>query len=103
MSNRKRYVVITQQIEGNTRSGFDAYFYSDLKLFDDGDQAMRYGLAQRGSDDFNIGTVLDGRLVAFGCDDWNFGDPGHAEDEPHGGYDLAEIERQTYMRERWSR
>ena len=47
---------------------------------------------------FNIGTVQDGRLIAFGWMDWNFGDPGHeCEDDPHGGYDLAAIEEQACL------
>lgn len=96
----KRYVVITQQVEGNTESGFDTYYYSDLKLFDDRKQAISHGFKMGRSDDFNVATIKGGRLVAFGWMERDFIEDRRGE--PHGGYDLAEIERQTYMRERWS-
>jgi len=95
---RRGYVVIVQRIEGNERIGFDAYYYSDLKYFTKRDAAIRHGAREFDSDDFNIGTIEDGRLVAFGWGDWDFGGPGHeSEDDPHGGYDLDEIARQTFI------
>jgi len=101
VSNRRHYVVITQQIEGNERVGFDAYFYSDLKFYDRRNDAIGHGLRVFGHDDFNIGTVQGGHLVAFGWGDWDFG-PEHGDEEPHGGFDLAEIERQTcILGHRW--
>jgi hypothetical protein len=93
---RRGYVVITQQIEGNERVGFDAYYYSDLKYFTTREAALRHGARERGSDDFNIGTVEDGKLVAFGWGDWDFSVE-HGDEEPHGGYDLDEIARQTFI------
>lgn len=46
-------------------------------------------VAELGHDDFNIATLHDGRLVAFGYEDTDFGPD--EDGAPHGGYDLAEI------------
>jgi len=98
----KVYITIAQRIEGNEQTGFGTYFYSDLRHFVSRQGAQRYGLRQYDSDDFNIGTVEGGKLVAFGGADWDFGDPGHYEDEPHGGYDLGQIAEQLYLaNHRW--
>lgn len=59
---KTQFVVITQQVEGDPESGYATYCYSDLKLFDDRKRAIRHGFRVRESDDFNLGTVKDGRL-----------------------------------------
>jgi hypothetical protein len=52
-----------------------------------------------GHDDFNIATVDDGRLVAFGhgMDDFGPDDDG----VPHGGHDLVEISRACGLDPPW--
>lgn len=44
-----------------------------------------------GHDDFNVATVVNGRVVAFGFDMVDFGP--EEDGELHGGYDLDEITR----------
>lgn len=88
---RQQYVVITQQVEGSARLGFSTACYSDLKLFDDRDRAIRHGFTLGRSDDFNVGTVQGGRMVAFGWMDQDFADG--------SGYDLEEIGQQIYLPE----
>ncbi|EBY7517557.1 antitoxin [Salmonella enterica subsp. enterica serovar Richmond] len=62
----KSYIVIQQYLWCN-ESGYGIEYASDCVEFDKLDQAIKHGLKQQGSDDFNIGVIENGRLVSF---DW---------------------------------
>jgi hypothetical protein len=66
-----RYIVITSQIVGPPADWSTAYS-SDMILHDRREVAIGHGLETLGHDDFCIGTVDAGRLVAygFGLDDF---------------------------------
>lgn len=84
------YLAVVQQLWLND-SGHGATFHTDGRRYLDRSEALRVTENELGHDDFNIATVDDGRIVAFGFGMNDFGD---GEDGPHGGYDLAEIGRQ---------
>lgn len=89
MSGRREYVVIQQKLWMNEH-GHGCDYIWDSTRHRTRTAALKAGWRELGHDDFNIGTLEDGRLVAFGWGDWDFG-PEHGDDEPHGGYDLAEV------------
>lgn len=61
----EHFLVIQQQIIGSPASwGYSRW--TDYELFDDRQAAIDHGWKLFDHDDFNIGTVRDGRLVAFG-------------------------------------
>lgn len=103
-AGRKIFVVITQHVISDGH-GHEFVYHSDGRYFASRAGASRYGWRVCESDDFNIGTIVDGRLVAFGWGDWDFGDPSHEDEDglPHGGYDLLEIQRQALAGFPWSR
>jgi hypothetical protein len=78
------FIVVMQQIVGN-ENGFYTTYSWDMERFERRGYAISHGFKTRGSDDFNIGTLLDDRLIAFGWMD---------EDAPEEKYDRLEIERQ---------
>jgi hypothetical protein len=83
------YIVIRQQVWMN-QAGHGVNYYWDWIRHPSRQAALAHGWREEGTDDFNIGTLADGRLVAFGWGEQDFG-PDRGDDEPHGGYDLAEI------------
>lgn len=52
----KSYIVIQQYLWCN-ESGHGIEYASDCVEFDKLDQAIKHGLKQQGSDDFNIGVI----------------------------------------------
>lgn len=86
----REYIVITQHVWLNELGHGVDYLWDGLR-FTGRQHALDHGYRVFGHDDFNIGTLVDGRLVAFGFGMRDFG-PDRAGD-PHGGYDLAEIAR----------
>ncbi len=82
------YIVVHQRVWMNG-SGHGVNYSSSLWRYPSRKAALTAGWKEADSDDFNVGTVVDGKLVAFGWGDNDFG-PDEAGD-PHGGYDLAEI------------
>lgn len=88
IETRPRFMVVKTQIVGNLESW--SYDYtSDLELFADRQDAIDHGWHLYDHDDFNIATVQDGRLVAFGWD--------HEDFAPEDRDDLPEIERQLCL------
>lgn len=85
------YLIITQHLWLN-ETGDGVNYATDGREFVNRETALRLATHELGHDDFNIATVVDGRLVAFG---WGMNDFGPDEDgAPHGGHDLDEIARQ---------
>lgn len=85
------YVVVQQYVQC-TESGFEICYSADGIADEDRAVAVRTAVEVFGHDDFNIATVTDGRLVAFG---WGMDDFGPDTDgAPHGGHDLAVIAEQ---------
>ena len=82
------FVVIKTQIVGNP-ADWSYDYTSDLSLHTDRQAAIDHGWQLYAHDDFNIGTVRDRRLVAFG---WGMDDFA-----PEDCDDLAEIERQLRL------
>lgn len=86
-----RYLIVCQKLWLNdTGSGVD--YIADDRDFTDRRAAIRWATDEHGHDDFNIATVRDGRLVAFGSGMDDFGPD--EDGQPHYGHDLAEIGRQ---------
>ena len=92
MTTVATFVVITQHVVGSSGQ-WSTVYRSDGKTFPSREKAIRHGWRVLDHDDFNIGTLSEGRLVAFGWGDKDFG-PDEAGD-PHGGYDLSDIQEQT--------
>jgi hypothetical protein len=63
---------------------------SDLRRFSRRRDAIQHGFNTSESDDFNIGTLHKGRLIALG---WMDDDFGVVQGEDNGGYDIDEISR----------
>ena len=61
------YIVLCGQIVGGGDRPFETVYGVDGERFRDRESAIRHGLKVRGSDDFNIGVLRDGRLVSL---DW---------------------------------
>lgn len=59
------YVVICQSVVGGPGSGYAVSYDSDLREFATREAAISHGFKVRDSDDFNIGIVEGGVLVAF--------------------------------------
>lgn len=83
-------LIVCQKLWLN-ESGSGVDYIADGREFADRSEAIRWACDEHGHDDFNIATVREGRLVAFGYGMEDFPADG---DEPHGGHDLAEIARQ---------
>ncbi len=65
-TNSTTYIVIQQRAWCND-SGSGIYSSSDLVEFDKRDKAIKHGLKQCDSDDFNIGVLVNGHLTSL---DW---------------------------------
>jgi len=65
MSGTERYIVVTCNVVGNERNGFDVAYSWDGSLFDYKKDAVTRAFEYRGSDDFNIGVVRGRRLVSW--------------------------------------
>ena len=63
---KKEYIALCAQVI-TTASGFKTMYWSDDKRFSARKQAIKNGFEIRGSDDFNIGVLEDGKLVSL---DW---------------------------------
>lgn len=84
---RPEYVVVHQRAWLNEH-GHGINYVSDLVRWSRRRQAIIYGFSQANSDDFNVATLRDGELVAFGWMDKDFA----AEDT-----ELDEIARQLSL------
>ena len=60
-----KYIVLCGQVIGS--GPFTVEYDWDNTQFDDRSKAISHGFEIRGSDDFNIGVVRDGKLVSL---DW---------------------------------
>lgn len=85
-----RFIVLTRQIVGTSLSDLRCETYWDGEFYAKRQAAKKAGWKERGSDDFNIGVVRDGRLVSV---DWM--------DEPLGesANELAGIEEEIGLYE----
>ncbi|ECS9680663.1 antitoxin [Salmonella enterica] len=72
----KSYIVIQQYLWCN-ENGHGIEYVSDCVEFDKRDKAIKHGLKQQGSDDFNIGVIDGGRLMSF---DWMDKPVGESQD-----------------------
>lgn len=63
----ERFIVLTRQIVGTSLSDLRCETYWDGEFHPKRQAAKKAGWEARGSDDFNIGVVRDGRLVSI---DW---------------------------------
>ena len=63
----KQYIVLCCQIITVPTVGFESVYGFDGERFDARKKAISHGFKIRGSDDFNIGVIEDGRLVSL---DW---------------------------------
>lgn len=63
----EQFLVLCGQIVGNMQAGFDVVYDWDGEVHDDRQSAIAAGLKSRGSDDFSIGVIRDGRLASL---DW---------------------------------
>lgn len=88
----KSFVVITQHVVGSSGQ-WSTVYRSDGKTFADRTKAISHGWRVLDHDDFNIGTLVAGQLVAFGWGDKDFGTD--EDGAPHGGYDLHDIQDQA--------
>lgn len=84
------FIVLTRQIVGASLSDLHCETYWDGEFHPKRQAAKKAGWKERGSDDFNIGVVRDGRLVSV---DWM--------DEPlgEGADQLAAIEEEIGLYE----
>jgi hypothetical protein len=64
---KAEYVVLCGQIVGSQEHGFECVYDFDGERFADREKAIKHGFKVRGSDDFNIGVIEDGKLVSL---DW---------------------------------
>lgn len=85
------YLAVTQHIVGD-ETHHDVAYATDGREFLSRETAIRWTTGDLGHDDFNIATVTDGRIVAFGSGMDDFGPD--EDGAPHYGHDLGEIARQ---------
>jgi hypothetical protein len=64
MGEKTEYIVLCGQVVGS--GPFTVEYGFDGERFGDRADAIRHGYKIRGSDDFNIGTLKDGKLTKFG-------------------------------------
>lgn len=64
-----QFIVITGQVVGGRDTPIEVVYSSDDERFRDREAAIKHGLRERGSDDFNIGVLERGRLVSL---DWMY-------------------------------
>jgi len=84
------FIVLTRQIVGTSLSDLRCETYWDGEFHPKRQAAKKAGWKERGSDDFNIGVVRDGRLVSV---DWMDEPLGESADE------LADIEEEIGLYE----
>jgi len=84
-----QYLVVQHQISGTLDNYWSDYTDPLGRRFDDRDEAIRAGIDYFDHDDFNIATLVDGKLAAFG---WG-NDPDFDPDD----CDLPEIARQLCL------
>ena len=65
--NLPEYIVLCGQIVGGNGRPFETIYGFDGERFHYRSQAITHGLRERGSDDFNIGVIKNGKLVSL---DW---------------------------------
>lgn len=65
--NRDSFIVICAQIVGGNHGPFETVYGFDGKVYPTRQDAIRNGFIVRGSDDFNIGVIRDGKVVSL---DW---------------------------------
>lgn len=75
------FIVLTRQIVGTSLSDLRCETYWDGEFHAKRQAAKKAGWKERGSDDFNIGVVRDGRLVSV---DWMDEPLGESADELAG-------------------
>lgn len=63
----EKYIVLCGQIVGGNGIPFDTVYGFDGQRFDNRSRAILHGLEIRGSDDFNIGVLVKGKLARL---DW---------------------------------
>lgn len=61
------YIVLCGQVVGGNGQPFEIVYGFDGERFAERKKAIRHGLKVRGSDDFNIGVIRDGKLISL---DW---------------------------------
>ncbi len=61
------FVVLCGQIVGNMQDGFSVVYNWNYEFYSTRKAAIKAGMKERESDDFNIGVIRDGRLVSL---DW---------------------------------
>lgn len=69
------YIVITSQAEDGGSTGFSIIHYWDARTFTHKSDAVSHGFRSRGSDDFNIGVVRNGRLLSVWWMDHQVSEP----------------------------
>lgn len=90
MVKRIEYVVLCGRITGGDGEPFETEYGFDGTRFTHKPDAIKHGLKVRGSDDFNIGVMEDGKLVRL---DWM---NAIVEDDPAA---LAKIHRRIFGEE----
>lgn len=68
-----QYIVVQQRAWRDLQQGtFGVDYFSDLERFDDRSVAISHGFTVADCDDYNIGTIRNDRLIAFGwmCKDF---------------------------------
>lgn len=62
---RTIWIVIQCSAVGNPEAGYRCAYDWDLKRFHDKKRAISHGFKIQGSDDFNLGEVVGGKLVGL--------------------------------------
>lgn len=86
----KQFLVVCQKAWLN-ESGHGVDYMPSGPLGTDRAALVAAAFDDLGHDDFNVATVVDGRVVAFGGADRDFGPD--EDGAPHYGHDLGEITR----------
>lgn len=61
----KEYIIIIQYVGTRLDGSLKMVYESDLRKFKTSQEAIDYGLATRGKDDFNLGALEDDVLIGF--------------------------------------
>lgn len=67
MSTAREYIVLCGQVVGGGHRPFEVIYNWDARRFRVRQAAISHGFVERGSDDFNIGVLENGKLVSL---DW---------------------------------
>jgi hypothetical protein len=84
----KTFMVVRTQIFGTPGDWVESYS-SDCCEWQRRARAIADGIEELGHDDFNIATIENGKVVAFGHGMTDFGPD--EDGSPHYGHDLARI------------